>query len=702
MNTFFINTSDFKISECKDLYDIYSENNELVFMDCPFSRWLDGDDGYVSCLKKMDDLIEWYYELTDAYNLIIYIDLSEHKRTADGEYSRLKSHNEAQSYVYTHMMAETIINELSAQGRRPKNTLLMFGCDKERVREGAKPANVNPVYVNEGLSALLGIPTKAMIEEISAKAKDKRTFFGKLDEAVAALSSDKAAKFYSDIKNAWGEKIKQAAATDDVEGNGSDNVIYFTEKALEEVKKIGEHEEKEIKKIFCPYEYYAGSENRRVEVVNELNIIIYLINCIRKPELFGVPFKAYDSDKLANELRDKEREFEYVFDRIENSQDKYTDLELAPALYAPELSKFGLNIYGDEDGEPQSLLNEIQDFTATFKKPDFSEYSYKDYDKAMNKWRDYHAKFTKSAQRYVDETLANYAVVSRGHRRRVLGEGGYRYVKDEEHKEIETHPLNTAEKMANGAYKSVINRYLSARPDMQSLSATDIEDECEEFKSKKDEIDKELELKQTSVVAVILLILIVALYVPFFVIQFEAITQTLLSIIIASVSVAVPIALVFIVFAKVFTKRKRELDKAWKEFCAKAQEKIDANEQAMKEYTSFLNKTIPSIRYIYEYKLDVEYYDECCRVANSKIHHHSQKLSERIKFIKRLINDVAVDRHRTDGGYVQNEPGKKITDVIDVIDFNSAYCCGEKNRKLYSIIDDSFTDGASATSQGGK
>lgn len=700
MNTFFINTSDFKISECKDLYDIYSENNELVFMDCPFSRWLDGDDGYVSCLKKMDDLIEWHYELTDAYNLIIYIDLSEHKRTADGEYSRLKSHNEAQSYVYTHMMAETIINELSAQGRRPKNTLLMFGCDKERIREGAKPANVNPVYVDEGLSALLGLPTKIQIENINKAAKDRKTFFENLNKAVGALSSDKAAKFYSDIKNAWSEKIKQAAATDDVEGNGSDNVIYFTEEALEKVKKIyrGEHEEKEIKNIFCPYEYYAGSENRRVEVVNELNIIIYLINCIRKPELFGVPFKAYDSDKLANELRDKEREFEDVFDRIKNSQDIYTDLELAPALYAPELSKFGLNKFGDEDSEPQSsLLNEIQDFTETVEKPDFSEYSYKDYDKAMNKWRDYHAEFTKSAQRYVDETLANYAVVSRGHRRRVLGEGGYRYVKDEEHKERETHTLDTAEKMANGAYKSVINRYLSARPDMQSLSATDIDDECEEFKSKKDKIEKEL--KQSSVVAVILLILIVALYVPFFVIQFEAITQTLLSIIIASASVAVPIALVFIVFAKVFAKRKRELDKVWKEFCAKAQEKIDANEQAMKEFTSFLTKTIPSIRYIYEYKLDVEYYDECCRVADAKIDHHSQKLSDRIKFIKRLINDVAVDRHRTDGGYAQNEPVKKITDVID---FNSAYCCGEINRKLYSIIDDSFTDGASATSQGGK
>lgn len=717
MNTFFINTSKYGLSEYKDLYDIYSENKELVFMDCPLSHFLNCDKDYSSCLKKIDDLIEGYYELTDAYNLIIYIDLSEHRRTAEGEFAGINSLNEARRDVYTHIISETIISDLSAQGRKPMNTLIMFGCDKEKVRNGAESTEAIAPCVDEELSLFLGIPTKEQVQKISDEAKDGKTFFEKLNVAVAAIPSDKIVKFYDDIKNDWAEYVKTHAAADNEE-NGAENIIsryddYYN--PFKKVRDIYQRESREIQNIYCPYEYYAGSENMRVEAENGINVIIYLIRCITDPKFFGKDFTPYGSDKIVDVLKTKKCEFEVVHDEIKKSGKSFTELKLAPELYALDHGKFGLDEYGGDDGAPESpVLAKIKDYPeqqGTNSEPEKVDPKPnrnalpRDYDTEMDRLRASHAKFIRETERYTDEKLSNYAVVSREHKGALLDEDSdkCRYTYTDGNKKKETMVLKSVEKLAEDSYKSVINRYVSARPDMWSLSQTDIENECDEFKSKRDKIQEELD--KASAVAVILLVLIAALYVPFFVIQFEAITKNLLSIIIAAVSVAVPIAIVFIVFAKVYIKRKRELVKAWEEFCDKADKKIEANEKVKSDFTSYLNRTIPSLRYVYEYKLDVENYAEHCRVADAKIDYHRKKLSERIKAMERLINDISLDGRRS---FKEEDKAKKAKEeelirkkgVVEVIDLNSAYCCGDKNQELYSVVDKLFNDGKSAAAQG--
>ena len=77
MHTFFINTSKKELNEYDVLFDIHYEKKTLVSMECPMSDWYDGDKGYMACVKQMSDMIDGYVELNNAFNLIIYIDLSE-------------------------------------------------------------------------------------------------------------------------------------------------------------------------------------------------------------------------------------------------------------------------------------------------------------------------------------------------------------------------------------------------------------------------------------------------------------------------------------------------------------------------------------------------------------------------------------------------------------------------------------------------
>ena len=99
-------------------------------------------------------------------------------------------------------------------------------------------------------------------------------------------------------------------------------------------------------------------------------------------------------------------------------------------------------------------------------------------------------------------------------------------------------------------------------------------------------------------------------------------------------------------------------------------------------YTDKMLATIiPALRWVYEYKLDVDYCVECCNVADAKIEHHRRKLRNRIQSIENILGDL---EYRD---YDEEEIRYEKKKVADLIDYNVPFCSGKKNKAFYSVIE---------------
>ena len=131
--------------------------------------------------------------------------------------------------------------------------------------------------------------------------------------------------------------------------------------------------------------------------------------------------------------------------------------------------------------------------------------------------------------------------------------------------------------------------------------------------------------------------------------------------------------------------QRRKYRKAWKEFKEKSDEVLEENAIAAEKYDRLLSVYVPTLRWVYEYKLDVEFYSDCCKMARAKIGHHIQKLHDRVVTIGNIIEDL--ETNTAELGQVTSKSRKNFNDEID---YNVSFCSGKKNRKFYAIIDTQF------------
>ena len=117
MHTFFINTSHKNLGYYEELFDIYVENMVLVPLECPMSQWYHPEQGYAGCVNKMSALIDGFVEINDAFNLILYVDLSEQDMYASlprDPLSDIKRNAclSAMRTLLTHVVNDTIVRVL--------------------------------------------------------------------------------------------------------------------------------------------------------------------------------------------------------------------------------------------------------------------------------------------------------------------------------------------------------------------------------------------------------------------------------------------------------------------------------------------------------------------------------------------------------------------------------------------------------------
>ena len=131
-------------------------------------------------------------------------------------------------------------------------------------------------------------------------------------------------------------------------------------------------------------------------------------------------------------------------------------------------------------------------------------------------------------------------------------------------------------------------------------------------------------------------------------------------------------------------QRKKYRD-TWKEFKEKSDEVLRENALAAEKYDRLLSVFVPTLRWVYEYKLDVEFYAECCKMARAKVGHHMQKLHDRVVAVGNIIEDLEVDPEVLE----RFGRGADIKAGND-LDYNLSFCTGNTNRAFYSIVDNAF------------
>lgn len=737
MHTFFINTSKKPLNEYDVLFDIHYERKSFVSMDCAMSDWFDNDKGYIPCVKRMSDMIEGYVELNNAFNLILYIDLCENQ--AYSSIQRDEFHDDergaccrAMHILFTHVINESIVSKLEEFGRRPQNVLILFGEEKRFANYHSKPREPSTSEIMGKLFGFIGLPEENVVVSIAK-------------EIDSGESQDKVAAFREKILSVWGKELvpgirdsyRAAFELWCDELIHTANPLRASETFYGRIQGINETESGRmgIEAVSCPYDFYACLVNKSAFALSQLNIALHLLKCVEANSIYEsggkepIKFYAYSVHEIAPLLKAKATVYAEKANEIDTLAKLYTELGLAPPVRAFDCGKFGLDEYGVKavelvahDAQPEKKKENNADASKEagdtiivkgnskkvsleekqgrrlFTREEYQAFDY-NYDQGSDQMlksnatpeqyiaqaketRKHHLNYLKKLQVHISQVLSNYAGKSKENKPALLQVGGYRYARQETEEEKKNKKaLEAAESVSGKAYESMVDQYMAFCAG-RSVAITDIAEQCDWFISRVHQIQESL--IKLKLVAIGLLIGIILLYVPFVVIQFEAIVENILTVSTALGSVAIPIALLYFIFTAAALALRKKYIKAWEEFKEKSDKVLEENKIAVEKYDQLLSIVIPAFRWVYEYKLDVAYCAECCIVADAKIVHHRGKLLDRVKGIQNILSDLE---------YIQNgkeETREKETHIAEEIDYNEPFCSGKTNLSFYAVIDKSF------------
>lgn len=736
MHTFFINTSKKDVTGYDVLFDVHYERKNLVTLDCLLSDWYDKEKGYSACVRRMSEMIDGYVELNNAFNLIIYIDLPENK--AYSEIARDAYHDRereacccAMHTLFTHVMRESIVEELVDSGRRPQNVLLMFGEEKQFTDFQAAENEASRNAVMQKLFGFLGLPEETVTVELAKNYLDGDTeqllpeFQEKLFSACGGEIISGIRRHYAGELHLWMEDILHSANMEQANAALFDHIqkTYHAE-----TERIG------IESLSCPYDCYACKVNKSILALSQLNIALHLLACVEAQTIYAakddakertlIPFRCYKMKDLVHLFREKKAVYAAKVDEVEHLSKSYPELELAERLRAFDHERFGLDQYGDvaveltvsdaadtpaQEGEnATAIVRGEKELTMVeksgrvlFTREEFMpfDYTYSEADDAIRKKatpeeyieqakkkRMHHLDFLKKLKVHVSDVLSNYAGKSKANKPALLKVGSYRYARygKEDSAVYDDQVLETAENMANKAFVSIMDQYMEFCAG-RSVAITDIEEQCNWFVSRVYQIRESL--NRIRAVGIGLLGGLLALYIPFLVTQFSQIVQDVTTVTVALGSLLLPILLMYGVFTVVAVAQKRKYREAWEEFKEKSKEALEENQLAAEKYDQLLSIIIPALRWVYEYQLDVRYCLECCAVADAKIEHHRRKLRTRVTAITNILGDLEYRDSGEEEAIQLPEPDPK------AIDYNVPFCAGKKNSAFYSVVDHRFFSG---------
>ena len=751
MHTFFVNTSGVALENYKEILEMQHETRKLVSLDCPIETWTSEETGYKGLARKMGELIDSYKEINNTYNLIVYVDLLTYKDyTAIPMDKHLERYAclQALYMLVTRYIRETLERELCDCGRDPQGVVIIF----EQNRRPADSSIHNDHFreLQRAITRkLLGLPELDVLERVTrenlaANADgDVLSFF---EQLRTAGSSELHAGLYECFADNFDTYLKNCKNRDTVESPLND--------CLDDVLGVYGNGEMDAHTVAFETNRRAGSVNKRECAMRDLRLYFYLLDCVENDQVVceitndaegsrcrATPFPTMDAKKwqlVYRSLKAKEAAFAKKHRATVSLKEKFSDLKLAPELYEFDCKRFGMDEYGakghalkvedaktdkkaeekktdaDEAAAPvpldtkkKTVVEVDVDNRQLFTESEFTPFNYLCEDENDHKFwnfrtsadefiekatdvREHHLSYLKNLGVHVSEILSNYAGRSLENEPALLSKRrvsmaeeefedagrGYRYARG---MNKETRSLKTVSSVSSEAYKTAQREYLRFCAG-RTVAVTDIEEQCDWFVTRIHQITDSL--KKIKRVALGLLIAIFVLYIPYFTIQWSAIVKSPITLTTALTSFGIPFALLLLVFVLATIAQKKQYVKAWKDFKKKSDEVLSSNAEAARKYDELLSVFVPSLRWVYEYKIDVDFYEDCCRTARAKLDHHEQKLHDRVILLANIREDLEFE----EDGTTFTTQGAAHEDV----DYNVAFCSGERNRAFYAIIDKSL------------
>ncbi|MBR5272858.1 MAG: hypothetical protein IKU25_05625 [Clostridia bacterium] len=744
-NTFFVNTSKNKFISTKEILDILQETNELISIDCEMESWEDKSHGYASCVKKIGETIDNYYNVSNDFTLIVYVDLLEFPAYVNIPYStECEQARDARAHVMHRMIRRYIRNTLYKglveQGRNPSKMLIIFDEYRKLSRV---TANRNERV--EEMMTVLGLPTEKdkacdMIDAFKANnegvATDDESFKKKIFEFVTAgrttVLGAEICKYYDDNIITWARNLFSGVLFEDA-----------CEKAFgskQNDASVGDGAA--VKSVAFTTDRRAAVVNQQLRVKREMMICVYLMDCALNGSIFD-----YSDEPKVRELENLDWEqLEAVFNaklmaykqnhrHALKISGKYSKLKLAPELMAMDNERFGLDEHGgaktetkivsnknavddknkeadDEnqhggdiavklDVEKQEVIEVAVDIKPPFK--GFKSFEGKEayvptanlsvksspaqFDEEVVKLKRYHVDYLTRLKYQVDGTIANYAGKSADNTqewlpKRVVNmtdadllddKGQYRYTHEGREKPEENAP-EVAQDIADTSYKTLVREYLAFSAS-RCVALTDIEQQCSRFATKIEQIKKSL--KKLWIAGVFMWIALIFVYAPFVISQwFDFMANPVTKLLFVG-SFVLPGVLLYVIYFVLKKRQMRRCFEAWQKLLEDTNKQLARNVAAAKAYETLLSIKIPSLRAVYEHKLDVEFFRDCCDMATAKVKHHAQKMHDRVNAIGNIMQDLSMEFDNNASTH----------DVPMKIDYTVPFCVGEDNIKFYTVLD---------------
>ena len=356
MHTFFINTSGNELDDYSDIFEIQHETRRLVSLDCPLSDWNVDGKGYVACVKKMEELIDNYKDINNVFNLIIYVDLLSYC-----DYTSIPMNNHRERYaclralrsIIKHYIGDTIVNEMIANGRNPKEILLIFE-ENQLPKDGDETTEYGKSLIRTYAKKILGIPAETeRIDEILYKTDaDKKCISP--DEFCKAISGCKSSCLGNNLLNSYLDYVDTFISEAESYDSSEQPMIQL----LDRIVDCSYDDDKTIASVTFVTNRQAGKDNKQEKTRRNLRLCFYILSCVEEGTLCeqspadkeGFPcareFPDIDWENVATELSAKAATLRRKYNETQRLSESFSDLNLAPSLYAFDNQRFALDEFG--------------------------------------------------------------------------------------------------------------------------------------------------------------------------------------------------------------------------------------------------------------------------------------------------------------------------------------------------------------------
>ena len=740
MHTVFVNASENTVGGRLDVLGMEKEFKNVIMMNSPLSHWFDRDGGFDQCALQLGEMIDSFQEINNRFNLIVYVDLLSIREYAAVFYNNSDVILQNVTYeliraAVTRLMVDTLYSRLEALGRTPNGKMLLLleqnkrrdegrgneilGKDLHTLKEKAKA---------ETFLRLLGLPS---VEELEQKLRQTlpeerdAVLSAIVEQSNAGLKWLKPAVLYRDQLRTFVKSIVE-------------DKTPVQQAAYELVASVEKGFAADCNADVVISEYLtdrrSGYTNKEIESKRNLLIQCFLLDCISSESIYdmnGSETVAKQVPKptekvwaaVGQRLAVKKRTYEKESVEVQRLNSDFGELGLAPELLKLPWEMFGLDETGNirrrivisanpgKDKKNENLSPETdpkkkdedevlvdregcvvnwlpgqgleftdEDLPVEQKKGDHRQNALTMANEHLSFLRNLSLKISRAVANYAGSSLSNKPAILRKRYVSAGNEEGYDVGKDYKYspglKVAETAPVETVRDTSKRAYITLMTEYLKFNAS-RSVSVSTVRDQCEIFVNRVRQI-KESMNKLVSMLAV-LAVALLFVYLPFVLLQWDAITENVWTVLVALVSLVIPFALLGIGYGVARVLHKQKIRDAWEELQDLSNTAGDKNGKAAQAFSELLRRYIPSLRWCYEYVLDVDFYCDCCRVARAKLQHHWQKLQECREIVDNLLEDLEFDHIST-------------ADPEDYeIDYTGAYC-EEANRDYYSVMDVKMLD----------